>query len=422
MTLRGISTIHSTIARNFLNAVLVFIFFNVLLFASRLLIPGNLKQPPPEVPTYQDMTIRRTGFEGITQESFEKIMRVYYYMDVGEIIELIMESSNVTLTCDAFSPYREAPFRGLYVNVDENGFRWLHVGDENKPPWPIIDDEFVIFIFGGSSTFGYGVGDNLTVSAWLEYYLQEAFNVVKIRVYNFGRAGFSSFEEKILFTSLVEAGYIPDMAIFFDGLNDFRRWSGEVRADVGCSASDSVNMRERFRNMITCDADEICLPVQILAENLTGNFDDSDSADTIDLATGEPPKDDLETNLAIIDRWLSNKIAVEQVARQNQVELLFVMEPAPMYGYNLKNHLFIDSVQEDDVWSRHHWGYTLWEERYNDADSAWTDNVLNLVRLGEDNEGPIYVDRIHYTSWFSEEIAIAIKDYLIQENRLNLPQ
>ncbi|HLA43692.1 MAG TPA: hypothetical protein VJZ27_09670, partial [Aggregatilineales bacterium] len=101
MTLRGISTIHSTIARNFLNAVLVFIFFNVLLFASRLLIPGNLKQPPPEVPTYQDMTIRRTGFEGITQESFEKIMHVYYYMDVGEIIELIMESSNVTLTCDA---------------------------------------------------------------------------------------------------------------------------------------------------------------------------------------------------------------------------------------------------------------------------------------------------------------------------------
>jgi len=40
-------------------------------------------------------------------------------------------------------------------------------------------------------------------------------------VYNFGRAGYYSTQERILFEYFVAKGVKPDVAIFLDGLNDF---------------------------------------------------------------------------------------------------------------------------------------------------------------------------------------------------------
>jgi hypothetical protein len=60
------------------------------------------------------------------------------------------------------------------------------------------------------------------------------------------------------------------------------------------------------------------------------------------------------------------------------------------------------------------WGYPLWEDLHSTSD--WAQNTLNLIHLGEDNQGPIYLDGVHYTSDFSSEIAQAISDAIVERN------
>jgi hypothetical protein len=81
--------------------------------------------------------------------------------------------------------------------------------------------------------------------------------------------------------------------------------------------------------------------------------------------------------------------------------------------YDLQYHLFIDSVEELGSTARPHWGYPIWNEMYDDPDAAWIDNVINLTRLGEDNQGPIYVDSVHYAFDFMNEIGLAISAWLV---------
>ena len=69
-----------------------------------------------------------------------------------------------------------------YINVDENGFRMT----KNQGPWLPSPKYFNVFLFGGSTTFGYGIPDHQTIAS----YLQEFLSIVPLgkeaRVYNFG--------------------------------------------------------------------------------------------------------------------------------------------------------------------------------------------------------------------------------------------
>ena len=83
------------------------------------------------------------------------------------------------------SQFREAPFSGRFVNVSEQGYR----RGLRAHPWPPSSDAFNIFVFGGSTTFGYGMPDWQTVTAFMEEILQEQAEI-PVRIYNFGRAYF----------------------------------------------------------------------------------------------------------------------------------------------------------------------------------------------------------------------------------------
>ena len=111
--------------------------------------------------------------------------------------------------------FKEARFQGKYVNVSEAGFR--NVG--NQGPWPPLPTNFNVFVFGGSTMFGYGVADDETFAS----YLQEAlgrYSAKQVCVYNFGAGYYYSTQERLLFERLLTHGQKPDLAMFVDGLND----------------------------------------------------------------------------------------------------------------------------------------------------------------------------------------------------------
>ena len=269
-----------------------------------------------------------------------------------------------------------------------------------------------IFVFGNSIVFGYGQPDNLTIASYVQYYLRQDVGTENIAVYNFGRAVYFSDLERRLFESLISDGYVPDAALFIDGLTEFTLWHGRTD-QFRCRQEPSFT--KRLGDTLRCKANEICLPAQEVAEDWAGFLDSDERAESsIAPLPDTPPLDDETTNRAVTDRWLANKTAIESVADSHDVATVFVIQPVPVYKYDLQYHLFGNTLEDFNDVVRVHYGYTLWEDLFDDPDADWTGNVVNLMAAGEDNPGPIFVDETHYSFGFSDEVGRAIADAFIE--------
>ncbi|MEM6527072.1 MAG: hypothetical protein AAF653_02195, partial [Chloroflexota bacterium] len=58
---------------------------------------------------------------------------------------------------------------------------------------------------------------------------------------------------------------------------------------------------------------------------------------------------------------------------------------------------------------------------YEDPSSDWVDNVLNLSQITSEKQETIYVDTVHYTRWFMEELAWVISTELVDRELLTIP-
>jgi hypothetical protein len=113
--------------------------------------------------------------------------------------------------------------RGIFSGwgFHETGFRFIGL---DQGPWPPDPSALTIFVFGGSTTAGSGLEDDETIPAHMQAQLRAALPGAPINVYNFGQPGFHSPVERVYLESLVADGFVPDIAVFIDGYNDFHIW------------------------------------------------------------------------------------------------------------------------------------------------------------------------------------------------------
>ena len=114
--------------------------------------------------------------------------------------------------------WEEADSAGMYVNKYSDGSRFTY-GNEKCLNVPT---QRRVWLFGGSTTYGYGVADENTIPSHLAKYLVAKVGGVWC-VKNFGRGSYnSSLELDELVSLLVEGkNEKPGFVIFLDGLNDF---------------------------------------------------------------------------------------------------------------------------------------------------------------------------------------------------------
>lgn len=79
--------------------------------------------------------------------------------------------------------------------------------------------EVEVFIFGGSSAWGFGVPDSCTIPAYLGNYLADSLGVA-VDAYNMAQLGYVSMQELIELMLLLRGGRVPDYAVFYGGFND----------------------------------------------------------------------------------------------------------------------------------------------------------------------------------------------------------
>jgi len=334
----------------------------------------------------------------------ERLRAVYPGMSLPEIRKLMSETWGRRVIYDPFAQFREAPFTGKYVNVHEAGFRaGLHQGD-----WPPKKEDFRIFVFGGSTVFGYGVQDEETIGSQLQEYLRPRLPRT-VRVYNFGQASYFSVQERALFEELLLAGHVPDLAVFVDGLNEFCQYTGEpawtqaMRAFVDQESND-WSQRWISKTSLARFARGIRARLEPAPEG-TGEAADAARAE-------EAPHALLE---AVTERYLGNKRLIEAIASACGTRCVFVWQPIPTYHYDPTRHLFL----REGVSAPHRYaapGYAVMASQLDDKRLG--DGFLWLADIQQERNEPLYLDQVHYTAGFSKTVAEAIGAWLIEREWL----
>lgn len=135
-----------------------------------------------------------------------------------------------------FAYWRVKPFSGQFVNVDDRGLRrtWSSAAQSQVKP-------FKIFMFGGSTMWGFGNRDNGTIPSQLAKLLYQ--HHLDAEITNFGQIGYVSSQEVIALMRELQKNNVPDLAIFYDPGNDV--YSAYENREAGVSLNEP-NRAEEF--------------------------------------------------------------------------------------------------------------------------------------------------------------------------------
>lgn len=288
----------------------------------------------------------------------------------ARIAALLAESRGRALRFDPWTQFREKPFRGRFFHVVEPGYRQVR----DPGPWPMDRAAHNVWVFGGSTTFGYGLADEQTIPSHLQEALRARHPGAPIHVYNFGQGYFYSAQELALFTSLLTSsplpGGPPEIAVFVDGINEHQAepfFTGTLRRLVRSPWASALST---------------------------------------------PAGASLGDGGEIVERWLRSKRAIEGVAQGFGVKTLFVWQPAPDWHYDLRHHPLWWEGTRPAAGNGPVFGdsphYAAMEKVRREQPERLGGDLLWLGDLQQGETRPLYVDRLHYTDAFSRQIAEAI--------------
>ena len=334
------------------------------------------------------------------QYSDETIAKLYNSNEVEVYRRTISECWDSEIRKKRYEPlveYVEDEYAGEFVNISDKGYR------HNRHQYPLSrtkeKDTIRIFVFGGSTTFGYGVKDSETIPSYLQDYLEQRTGV-KVAVYNFGAGYWYSTMERIRFSQLATDGYVADYAVFIDGLNDFSFYylpdmtpkSREIAHRHTASPWTQIVTSLNSMTLI----EKVLRRFGVKKPNLTGK-----------VAT----KGEIKRS---VDRLDYNRELLKRAGELVGTTAIFVHQPSPYFRFdeNTRAVPLTDSVknQISSVAERIESAYELIEERKN---QAYYQN-LNMVWLQEFNiEGNMYVDYVHYSPAFNKAIADKIGENIL---------
>lgn len=140
-----------------------------------------------------------------------------------------------------YSPYvihkRVPNYNGKYINLDENSIRSTFFQCENKT------SSIRIFVFGGSTIWGTEARDNSTIPSFLSKFL--CHDGIAVEVTNFGESGYVNTQEMIKLMLELRKGNIPDIVVFYDGINDVY---SSYQNKIAGAPQNLVNRQKEFNS------------------------------------------------------------------------------------------------------------------------------------------------------------------------------
>ena len=308
--------------------------------------------------------------------------------------KVVLREQSVRWRYHPFVEYKEAPRSGKYVSVSSENTRCNSNGNNQCK---IANGKGVIWVFGGSTVFGYGVKNDETIPAYINKIFPD------YEVVNMGHASYYSTLERILFNEKLSEGLAPEIAVFVDGLNDFYYFnvpnmsgaSEKIRKSLKRTAS-GVNLELKFLNKSYFWM-YLHSSLKTKLKKVVNNPEDNGSWSLV-----QPDS----TLLKVVDRLRFNFLARQKIGDINGVKVLNVLQPVPGYGIGHNTSKVPAHLLRLEGHVNSTRGYQLIEKEKFNLNVSY----LDLSKLSID--APMYIDTVHYSPAFNKEIAKKISDMI----------
>jgi hypothetical protein len=369
--LRVLRKFYTGLAVTLLNCAVFFLILNLFL---ALALPHRSQNP-------------------ITKYGLDKVLKLYPGWKEADVRELLNETWEGTGTFEhhPFAQFKNGPFHGKYITVIEPGFRVV----KEQAPWPPSPARTNIFFFGGSTAFGLGVTTEQTAASYLQTLAQQTPRNKPVAVYNFGVPSYFNSQEVAYLFDLLAKGIVPDAAVFLDGLNDL-------------SHVDTPSLTHQIDRFLRGQAWRDFLYQKFPVVRVTYDSLDRMRAHGAPASLGAGKQQAQRQADAAISRWCHEKRMLDSVATTFGFPVVLAWQPIPQYHYDLHSHALCGDRGDacfDDL-ELYRYGYGRMESLYQrgnlGADFLW------LADMQINRNQNFYIDSVHYTPGFNQEIASRI--------------
>ena len=135
-----------------------------------------------------------------------------YYANQAWSDQYWQEFGSIDRSYQPHTIWRRNEFRGRYINVGKDGLR-------ATPQSDCASAEKTVFMFGGSAMWGEGAPDTETVPSYLLQEIERNFEGSAC-VINFAESAWTSTQSLITLIAEIQKEHIPDLVVFYDGVND----------------------------------------------------------------------------------------------------------------------------------------------------------------------------------------------------------
>jgi lysophospholipase L1-like esterase len=283
-----------------------------------------------------------------------------------------------------YSYMETKPFQGRYINVGPDGLRRTWNRAEGK-------DDARIYMFGGSTIWGFGSRDEGTIPSALSRLLAEAR--LDVQVKNFGQNSHVSTQEVIVLLKALETEPAPDIVIFYDGAND--TGSSLVTGFAGQSYAEKDRAREfqilwRPRDLFSA----------LLARSGFVRWNRFTEPPRGFPAPPDPKRAD-QLAREVVQRYAANVRLVEEIGRVVGFQPIFYWQPTVQdkrHRSPFERSLLVRD-KAVNFFKRVHQDLVAHETL------AHNENFHDLTELFAEEREPCYIDRVHLSEEANRKVA-----------------
>ncbi|MHA7057586.1 SGNH/GDSL hydrolase family protein [Aquimarina sp. M1] len=211
---------------------------------------------------------------GIDENTQKRIDSGVYGDLEPEIVKEIFQELRVQyMQWDPYTGYRLKKMNGKHHTISNKGIRKtlnLNLKDSTTA--------INIFCFGGSTMFGGGSRDEFTIPSELSKLIYKSYPDLNIEITNFGCHGYTRAMENVQLQREITKNNIPDIVIFYDGVNEVISAHQNNEAGLPTNAYNRIkefnlgyDYKKRIQLFIT-SSNIIRLTKTLRAKLLTGKF------------------------------------------------------------------------------------------------------------------------------------------------------
>jgi hypothetical protein len=305
--------------------------------------------------------------------------------------------------------FRQKPFGGKTINIGDDGMRatW-------QPPAPVEARSrrgpLKILMLGGSTLWGFGARDDQTIPSLLVRSLDESG--WKSEIKNLAEIGYVSAQELIALVRALQAGYRPDIVIFYDGVNDTT--SAFLEGEAGVTTNE-VNRRAEFNLRQSPARLTAALGFKLIQDSGSYRFAQMVRrrlGGRIDQAHPQPKGQGIDALAEqVVRRYEANVALVASLGNSFGFRSLFFWQPTIFDKPKLV------SFEREEA-QRFAWAQDMFRQvhaKIGSSSQLKTDTAFrDLSEVFADSEGLVFIDYCHTTELANARIAFLMAERVIE--------